>query len=293
VPAFVVHRLGKGEMMKQLFRWVIAVLLFLCSGCSQLSDFSGEHGKTPDQTDEHMTTHHENNKAPKKPDDSKDHEAADSELLLEPKYWNIVEVQNGMKVIMNPNNILALVNKEQSLPAAYKPNDLVVPRVPFSFSETNVDKRYMRAEAAKALEALFAAARKEGIRLVAVSGYRSYERQKAIFAEEVKKKGKEKAVHAVALPGQSEHQTGLAMDISSPSVGCKLTTDFGETKEGKWVALHAHEYGFIIRYPKGKEAITGYQYEPWHLRYVGTKAAKVMFERQITLEEYFKIVKKM
>jgi zinc D-Ala-D-Ala carboxypeptidase len=291
----VVYRFGKGEIMKQLFRWMIFVLLFLFSGCSQWNDFPGEHEKASDKTNKHIITHHEKkeNETPKKPDDSKDREAIDPDLLLEPEYWNIVEVQNGQKVIMNPSNILALVNKEQSLPAAYKPNDLVAPRVPFSFAEKNVDKRYMRAEAAKALEALFAAARKEGIQLVAVSGYRSYERQKMIFAEEVKEKGKERAIHAVALPGQSEHQTGLAMDITSQSVGYKLTTAFGETKEGKWVALHAHEYGFIIRYPKGKEAITGYQYEPWHLRYVGKKAAKVMFERQITLEEYFKIVRKM
>jgi D-alanyl-D-alanine carboxypeptidase len=291
VPAFIVHRLGKGEMMK-LFRWMIVVLLFLFSGCSKLTDFSGEHEKTSDKTNKHIIIHH-GNKTPKKPSDSKDSKETDSDLLLEPEYWNVVEVQNGKRVIMNPNNILALVNKEQSLPVTYKPNDLVVPRVPFSFAETNVEKRYMRVEAAKALEALFAAARKKGIQLVAVSGYRSYERQKELFSEEVKEKGKEKAIHAVALPGQSEHQTGLAMDITSPTVEYKLTTAFGETKEGKWVALHAHEYGFIIRYPKGKEMITGYQYEPWHLRYVGKKAAKVMFERQITLEEYFKMVKKM
>ncbi|WP_442864093.1 D-alanyl-D-alanine carboxypeptidase family protein [Anoxybacillus sp. J5B_2022] len=218
---------------------------------------------------------------------------ADPDLLLEAKYWNVIEVQNGQKVIMNPTNILALVNKEQSLPASYKPSDLVVPNVPFSFSETNVEKRYMRLEAAKALEQLFAAANKAGIQLVAVSGYRSYDRQKELFDEEVKKNGKEKAIHAVAFPGQSEHQTGLAIDISSLSMKSSLTAAFGDTKEGKWVAAHAHEYGFIIRYPKGKEAITGYQYEPWHIRYVGKKAAKVIFEKDITLEEYFQIVKKI
>ncbi|MCL6587100.1 MAG: D-alanyl-D-alanine carboxypeptidase family protein [Anoxybacillus sp.] len=217
----------------------------------------------------------------------------DEELLLEAKYWNVIEVQNGKKIIMNPTNILALVNKEQSLPASYKPNDLVVPNVPFSFSETTVEKRYMRLEAARALEQLFAAAQKEGISLIAVSGYRSYDRQKELFDEEVKKNGKEKAIHAVAYPGQSEHQTGLAIDISSQSIKANLTAAFGETNEGKWVAAHAHEYGFIIRYPKGKEAITGYQYEPWHIRYVGQKAAKVIYEKNITLEEYFQIVKKV
>jgi D-alanyl-D-alanine carboxypeptidase len=295
-------RKGEMEMIKQLCRAIIVLSLVFSSGCSQLNSAqnlpkSGENDTAhPQSKDNSGKKTVENIKAPQtdeKKDASKTGKPTDSELCLESKYWNIVEVHNGVKVIMNPDNILALVNKEQSLPATYKPKDLVVPRVPFSFTEKNVEKRYMRAEAAAALEALFAAARKEGIQLVAVSGYRSYERQKGIFTEEIKEKGKEEAIHAVALPGQSEHQTGLAVDISSPSIHNALTTAFGETKEGKWVAEHAHEYGFIIRYPKGKEAVTGYQYEPWHLRYVGKKAAKVIFERKITLEEYFKIVKKI
>ncbi|MGG6431716.1 M15 family metallopeptidase [Anoxybacillus sp. D401a] len=215
------------------------------------------------------------------------------ELVLEEQFWNQVEVQNGVKVIMNPDNVLALVNKEQQLPADYKPADLVIPNVPFTFKETDVEKRHMRAEAAKALEAMFAAAKKQQIILYAVSGYRSYERQQQLFASEVQRLGKEKAVVAVAMPGKSEHQTGLAMDITSPSVQYMITPAFGDTLEGKWVAQHAHEFGFIIRYPKGKEHITKYQYEPWHLRYVGVKAAKVIYEKQITLEEYFQIVKKI
>jgi D-alanyl-D-alanine carboxypeptidase len=295
-------RKGEIEMIKQLCRAIIVLSLVFFSGCSQLNGASNGQEKNLPKSGENDTAHPktvekaENVKAPKtneKKEASKTEKPTDSELWLESKYWNIVEVHNGVKVIMNPDNILALVNKEQSLPATYKPNDLVVPRVPFAFAEKNVEKRYMRAEAAAALEALFAAARKEGIQLVAASGYRSYERQKAIFLEEVKEKGKEEAIHAVALPGQSEHQTGLAVDITSPSIHNALTTAFGETKEGKWVAEHAHEYGFIIRYPKGKEAVTGYEYEPWHLRYVGKKVAKVIFERKITLEEYFKIVKKI
>jgi len=217
----------------------------------------------------------------------------DKDLLLEAKYWNEIEVQNGIKVIMNPANILALVNKEQSLPATYRPNDLVAPNVQFSFADVTLEKRFMRKEAASALEEMFLAAKKEGIHLVAVSGYRSYERQKVLFDQEVKKYGEQKAMAAVAMPGKSEHQTGLAMDITSPSVNYQITAAFGESLEGKWVQEHAHEFGFIIRYPKGKEKITGYQYEPWHLRYVGKHAARVMYEKQLTLEEYFQIVKKL
>ncbi|MBA2875401.1 M15 family metallopeptidase [Thermaerobacillus caldiproteolyticus] len=283
--------------MKRLYMLSVIATVFLINGCTAANS-SPSHSAQPNKN----VTNGQSVETPSSSEQSsvqgqagtnESKASVDPDLLLESKYWNVVKVQNGMKVIMNPSNILALVNKEQSLPATYKPADLVVPRVQFSFAEKNVDKRYMRAEAAKALEQLFAAAHQAGIELVAASGYRSYERQKALFDEEVKKGGREEAVHAVAIPGQSEHQTGLAMDITSPSVNNALTTAFGDTKEGKWVALHAHEYGFIIRYPKGKEAVTGYQYEPWHLRYVGKKAAKVIFEKGITLEEYFRIVKKV
>ena len=219
--------------------------------------------------------------------------ATTQELFLEAKYWNVIKVQNGVKVIMNPENTLALVNKDQTLPSSYKPRDLVRPNVPFSFADLKNEKRYMRKEAAAALEGMFRAAKKSGINLVAVSGYRSYERQKVLFEQEVKRYGHQKAVVAVAMPGKSEHQTGLAMDITSASVNYQITTAFGNTREGKWVRDHAHEFGFIIRYPKGKERITGYQYEPWHLRYVGKKAAQVIYKKGITLEEYFQIVKKI
>ena len=88
------------------------------------------------------------------------------------------------------------------------------------------------------------------------------------------------------LPGKSEHHTGLAVDVTSASAGWSLTDDFANTKEGKWIKSNAHKYGFIIRYGKNKTSITGYMYEPWHLRYVGTKAASEIRDKGITLEEY-------
>jgi D-alanyl-D-alanine carboxypeptidase len=97
----------------------------------------------------------------------------------------------------------------------------------------------------------------------------------------------------VAIPGSSEHQSGLAMDIASKSTDLNLTEGFAETIEGKWLAENAHRFGFILRYPKGKEAITNYEYEPWHFRYVGEKAATVIYQHDWTLEEYFKEVKKI
>ncbi|MFZ3577553.1 D-alanyl-D-alanine carboxypeptidase family protein [Virgibacillus sp. DJP39] len=184
-----------------------------------------------------------------------------------------------------PSDILVLVNKSHALPVNYVPEDLIAPNVRFPF-EKDLPKRYMRKEAALALEELFKASDKAGLDLFAQSGYRSYERQDAIFASYVARDGEEAANNYSARPGESEHQTGLTMDVTSPAVKYSLTTDFANTEEGNWLKAHAHEYGFIIRYPKGKEHITKYQYEPWHLRYVGSKVATVIHAKGITLEEY-------
>lgn len=193
--------------------------------------------------------------------------------------------QNDKKIVENPYDILVLVNKEYALPADYIPEDLVIPNVRFPFVE-DLSKKQLREVAARALEELFAAADEEGLELFAISGYRSYDRQDAIFASNVQKHGEEAANRFSARPGESEHQTGLTMDVSSPSAGFDLTVEFGETPEGQWLKKHASDFGFIIRYPEGKEHITLYQYEPWHLRYVGKKAAKEIMEQGLTLEEY-------
>jgi D-alanyl-D-alanine carboxypeptidase len=196
---------------------------------------------------------------------------------------------DGLAVVTNASSTFVLVNKKRNLPSTYIPKDLVVPDVPFSFSGDS-PKKQMRKEAAKALEALFDAAEDDGIKIKAVSGYRSYATQKSIFESNAKLKGEEVANRTSARPGQSEHQTGLAMDISSASVKYGLEESFGDTKEGKWLFNHAAEHGFIIRYLKGKEDITGYSYEPWHVRYVGKEAAKDITEEKVTLEQYFEAV---
>ncbi|WLR49929.1 M15 family metallopeptidase [Bacillus tianshenii] len=199
-----------------------------------------------------------------------------------------VKSVNGKQVITNPTNLQVLVNKTNFLPSDYKP-ELVIPNVPFYFEEA-LPKKHMQKNAAKALETLFAGAKQQSLNLVAASGYRSYDRQNQIYQAQVNRVGKEKANEAVALPGQSEHQTGLAIDVTSPEMNYKLTQSFEETKEGTWLKNNAYKYGFIIRYPKGKEQITGYQYEPWHLRYVGVEAAKQIHSQNITLEQYVNAV---
>lgn len=196
---------------------------------------------------------------------------------------------DAVQVVASPESITALVNKQFKLPDDYEPKDLVYPDVPFIFSE-KIEKRKMRKEAAAALEQLFAAAKKDNTPLSGVSAYRSHATQKALFESYVKKDGEAKARTYSAVPGHSEHETGLAIDVTGSSGKCAAEDCFGGTPEAKWLESHAAEYGFIIRYPKGKEAITGYQYEPWHIRFVGTKVAKEIASRGVTMEEYYNAV---
>ncbi|AZS17686.1 M15 family metallopeptidase [Paenibacillus lutimineralis] len=184
------------------------------------------------------------------------------------------------------NSVAVLVNKEFALPDDYNPSDLVYPNVRFTFKE-KIEKRMMRSEAAKALENLFDGAEKDGIYLAGVSAYRSHKTQTALFNRYVERDGEEKAKTYSAVPGHSEHETGLAIDVSGSDGKCAAEDCFGDTKEADWLAKHASEYGFIIRYPEGKDSITGYKYEPWHIRYVGADIASEIADRGITLEEYY------
>lgn len=190
------------------------------------------------------------------------------------------------KIDTDPDSITVFVNKEYSLPAGHVPSDLTRPDVKF-YGNYSDDKRYLRKKAANALEDLFSAAEKDGVILYGVSGYRSYSRQKEIYNNNIEQRGSSATNKVSAAPGHSEHQTGLAIDISNASLGCTLSEEFGNSKEGKWVAKHCAEYGYIIRYPKNKEKITGYSYEPWHIRYVGKKTAKYISKNNITFEEFF------
>ncbi|QTM98593.1 D-alanyl-D-alanine carboxypeptidase family protein [Sediminibacillus dalangtanensis] len=199
---------------------------------------------------------------------------------------NLEKPEDGEVVtVEDPESTLVLVNKQFKLPDGYEPPDLIAPDVPFYFDE-DLEKRYMREEAAHALEDLFNEAEEAGLDLVAASGYRSYERQEEIYQQNVDSMGQEEADKFSARPGNSEHQTGLAMDVTSAEMAFSLEQSFKQTDEGTWLAENAHHYGFIIRYPEGKDHITGYSYEPWHIRYVGEKAAEKIYQQDLTLEEY-------
>lgn len=193
-------------------------------------------------------------------------------LLGDKFYKNIKEVKN-------PNNIKVLVNKNKCLPPQFIPKNLVKLNLSYSLED-----KYLRKEAATALDKLIKDSLKFNYHLVVVSAYRSYDYQKNLYNQYIKDKGKKYADACSARPGHSEHQTGLSFDI----MGSNQDYDkFEEAEEFKWMKNNAYKYGFILRYPKGKEYITGFKYEPWHYRYVGKTAAKKIFLEQITLEEYY------
>lgn len=179
-----------------------------------------------------------------------------------------------------------LINRDYELPSDYRPDDLTEPDVRFSFYGSN-DKRKLRKKAANALEELFSAAEEDGCILYGVSGFRSYERQSEIYNRNLWQKGSYHTNLYSAKPGTSEHQSGLAIDISCKSAGMQLYESFATTEEGKWISKNSWKWGFILRYPKEKTEITGYAYEPWHIRYVGKKLAKYLYENDLCLEEYY------
>lgn len=188
--------------------------------------------------------------------------------------------------LSEPGSIWLVVNKQRPISTEYAPNDL---------RDVNVNKRgdkskeelMLRQTAASSLEQLFSDAKKDGMDLLLGSAYRSAELQRMYYQNYVAAYGQEEADKFSARPGTSEHQTGLAADVSGADRTCYLEICFAEQPAGEWVAEHAYEYGFIIRYPQGKQSITGYQYEPWHLRYVGQALAQQLHQKDLTMEEFF------
>ena len=170
----------------------------------------------------------------------------------------------GQLSIDDPASSWVVVDKARPLaPLDFAPADLVA-----------IGGRQLRAEAAQAMQDMFAAAAAEGLRLSVQSAYRSYDYQVNTFRNQV------------ARPGYSEHQTGLAADIGGG--GCDIESCFASTAEGRWVAANGYRFGYVIRYPEGLQEVTGYKYEPWHVRYVGVALATEMQRTGVpTLEQFF------
>ena len=171
-----------------------------------------------------------------------------------------------------------LVNRSHALPDSYVPANLVIPDIPFLAAKDET-KRLLEYQAALSAERLFGQSRKVGLSLYGISGYRPYSRQDELYQNARDK-------HYVAPPGCSEHQTGLALDVSCPLAEFDLMEAFDRTPEGRWLHQNAPLYGFILRYPKKKEKITGYAYEPWHIRYVTRALALYLTLTGLSLEEY-------
>ncbi|MDS2172077.1 M15 family metallopeptidase [Nesterenkonia sp. CL21] len=184
----------------------------------------------------------------------------------------------------DPDSIHVLVNRLNPLdPLDHQPDDLTTPQVRSSY-----DGMLLREQAADALAELFSASDAEGLLMTLTSAYRSYGYQQQLYDGRAAELGVAGADEYTARPGHSEHQTGLAADvIAYDNPTCGMGACFGDTAEGIWLAENAHRFGFIIRYQEGTEDITGYAYEPWHLRYVGEETAEAVFEAGVTLEEYW------
>lgn len=189
--------------------------------------------------------------------------------------FNPVDVQP--ETVQNPEDITVLVNKTHQIPEGWKPNDLV---------DVIDSHQQLRKEAAKAYEEFYQATKKQGIKCYAISGYRTNDTQSLYWNRQVQIRGEEYASQYSAYPGRSEHQLGLAIDVSYQATGDRLTEKVADSEIGKFIISDGYKYGFILRYPKDKVSITNYGYEPWHMRYVGKELAKKIHDSGLTLEEY-------
>ena len=185
-----------------------------------------------------------------------------------------------VKDIKNPDSLMVLVNKLNRLQSNYVPHDLE--QISLNYATNN---KFLRKESKENFEKLSSDAKKIGYSIIAVSAYRDYDYQENLFNNYVKEKGENYALKCSAKAGHSEHQTGLSVDV----MGSNNDYDqFEKSKEFDWMKNNSYKYGFILRYPKGKEYITGFKYEPWHYRYVGKDIASIIYTEGITLEEYYK-----
>lgn len=209
--------------------------------------------------------------------------SAEFKNIIEKSGWEALSNKELAGEFTNVNSILLVANKSHKLPDNYQPSDMRQPDWSARMSTP------MRDEAATALEKMFAGAKADGINLVCGSGFRSQSYQASLYNSYVARSGKAAADRYSARPGYSEHQTGLAMDIADASGQYYLSQQFEYTAAGKWLKNNAHKYGFILRYPKTKESVTGYMFEPWHFRYVGVDYSEAIWScgSETTFEEYF------
>lgn len=189
-----------------------------------------------------------------------------------------------LEAFADPMDVLRLINKENLLDKSYPNQDIAMYEMVPVTAPTTKDDMLLRPIVNDAITAMLAAADAEGIKLYVGSAYRKYRNQEVMHYNRVKRMGHDDGF--VQMAGASEHQAGLAADVVSWAYRNDFKTEFGETKEGIWLAENCAAYGFIIRYPKDKVEITGVKHEPWHVRYVGKEVATYIMETGLTLEEF-------
>ena len=175
------------------------------------------------------------------------------------------------------SSLTVVVNKKHKLSSSYAPVTV------------ELSGGQLRPEAAQALAIMLKDANEAGVPMKIISTYRSYDTQVSTYNKWVEVDGRAQADRSSARPGHSEHQTGLAVDVGMPDESCNLEICFGSKPQGFWVAQNAHKYGFIVRYESDTESVTGYQYEPWHLRYLGVEVATAVVNSDQTLDQYYGI----
>ena len=210
--------------------------------------------------------------------DNKDKSLADVVAIINTNTNN--DFYTNTKETDVSKNELMLLNKYNYLTASYNPDDLEVFTNVYAYGEN----QSLRKDAYDAFIEMWNSANKDGYKLIVNSSYRSYDEQKKIYDDYSSWYGEEDADKKAARAGYSEHQTGLAVDIQSY---CSQNKDFEECEEFTWLTNNAYKYGFILRYPKDKEYLTGYKYESWHYRYVGKKVSKYIHDNNITFDEYY------
>lgn len=271
--------------MKKIFALVLVLLLTLCvfAGCQNEKNVDNADGErissaifeensgegeviseVPDESESEPENHQP--ETDEKEEDAESVGSHESEIFLESGTG--VEIKKEPEIVVEEGityvDGILIANKTYALPSSYAPGDLL-PEVYEAFYE------------------LQAAARSDGLSIYISSGYRSYDLQSSLYSRYCARDGQAAADRYSARPGHSEHQTGLAMDVN------EISDAFIGTPEAIWLQDHAHEYGFIIRYMKDKEDITGYKYEPWHIRYLGVDVATEVYESGLCLEEYLGI----
>ncbi|MCL1791765.1 MAG: D-alanyl-D-alanine carboxypeptidase family protein [Peptococcaceae bacterium] len=183
---------------------------------------------------------------------------------------------SDIKQITEPEYLLVLCNKYNQLPRDYQPKDLK----PMGYGY------FLREDAAEAYLDMIKAGAQDNLSFQLKSAFRSYDTQAGLYNSSVSRNGKDHADVASARPGHSEHQTGLALDVTQPTGDYSLSVTFDQTLQFEWLSKHAHEFGFILRYPADKIDITGFMYEPWHYRYVGKEVAAEIYRLGISFDEY-------